>query len=375
MAAVWLLSCCICGTLAAQNAPSDPRTQPGVLPPLPSGSVLALLPPAGSGVSIGGKNAGEEAVRAVTDALRRSGHRVLSPVQVRAQLSGHTLDGCRNAATCDPDLALATLRADAVISIAVWQKADSPSQVVVHVRRQRSYGQAELPVGKAGLRAATTDALFAALADSQRAHEIMVQIESQPVSADVRVDQTLSAKTPARVSLLPGNHLVSVEAPGYISLARYIEVPEHPVGTVAYQLRLSPASGLAAAQATAVALQPTPAALRLQEAPRGVPDRSDSGAAETSTWNYVVAIALFGAAVPLLANVVYGAATHGRCVGEIDAQNRCAERVSLGPAFFASLGLGTAAVLGGSAFLILRPITEQPSAKPRGAMLHWHHSF
>jgi hypothetical protein len=358
----------------ADNATTPTKAPAPGMTALRSGSLLALLPPAGTLAANSGEKSGAEAVHAITAALRRKGYRVLSPAQVSARLTGHAPDACRNPATCDPELALATLGADAVVSVAVWQRSSAARQVVVHVRRARGFGQAEVAVGEAGLRAATTDALLAALQDSQFTHEVSVRIESTPSGANVHVDQTLATRTPATVSLLPGNHLLSVEAAGYVTRAQYIEVPEQASQPVLYRMQL--AAAYADAPEPIAAPLPASAPLALQETTPGQPrDQAAASGPVPSTWNYVVAIALIGVAVPLLANAIYSASTHGDCVGAIDANNLCAERVSLGPAFYASLGIGSAALLGGGAFLVFQPISSSPGAKPDGAQLQWHTAF
>jgi hypothetical protein len=65
---------------------------------------------------------------------------------------------------------------------------------------------------------------------------------------------------------------------------------------------------------------------------------------------------LLAIAAPLIANAVYGAVTKGRCVGELDVNGRCGERVTLGPYFYLSAGLGGLAILGGATFLIVQPL-------------------
>jgi hypothetical protein len=361
---LWLLSCCVCGGTLAAQAPVATQGALPVLPALQVGSLVALLPPAGTQAAVGSDATSDEAVHAVTEALRAKGYRVLSPAEVSAQLSGHTPDGCRNAATCDPQLALATLEADAVVSIAVWQRPNSPTQVAIHVRRERGYGRAEIAVGSDGLSAATTKALRLALDDSRRTHEVVVRIDSQPAGAQLRVDQTLSAHTPARVLLLPGNHVLSIEAPGYVTSAQYLDVPEKPNGPLVVNMQLSRAEVVGPRGAVAVA-----------GVAGGGADQHDRAETEPSVWNYVIAAALFGTAVPLLTNAIYTASTRGDCVGEIDASNRCAERVVLGPAFYASVALASVALLGGTSFLLVRPLTSGATAAPRGAMLQWRRAF
>jgi len=387
-----LLLCCVgTGTLAAQapssasggSNPSNASNQSNAsnaanqgvlaaLPALPSGSLVALLPPAGTDTSEEGKASADEAVQAVSDALHGKGYRVLAPSQVSAALSGHTPDGCRNPATCDPQLALATLEADAVVSIAVWQRPGWPSQVAIHVRRTRGYGQAEMAVEAAGLAVAASTALSAALDDSRHTHEVVVRIESQPSGAHLQVDQTLSATTPARILLLPGSHLVSAEAPGYVTSAQYVDVPERPKESVLVRMQLRPAALSQEAPGPQPTLAQRERAGAQGHGAQGVRDVDDS---TVSAWNYVASVALFGAAVPLLANVIHAALTRGECVGEIDPKNRCGERVVLGPAFFASIALASIAVAGGTTFLVVRPIASGGSSEPRGAMVQLQRAF
>jgi len=390
----------------AQAQPTQ-RDRKG-LPPLGAGSVFALLPAAG------GKSAAhsDDVSRAISEHLKASGFKVLPGSQVHGQLSSHALEGCKNPTTCDPALALATLGADAVISTAVWQRKGAPPQIVVHVRRQHGYGQAEVSAHNAhakSLRAAAVSALQSALEDSQRTHEIDVLIDSQPSGATVHVDQTLSGTTPAHFQLLPGSHLVSVEAEGYVTSAQYLELSEGKKEQARLNVQLTAAepSLLAAAQKeTKVArrerkpreLPPEPAAAQSErprrelppepsedEAPEQTEEQSQSSDRYTqdttgepsdraSGLNYVVAAVLLGVAAPFIANAIYAGATKGQCVGPYDAAGRCSERVGLGPAFFVSVGVGSAAALAGATFLIVQPLSESGPV-PEGAQLQLTHRF
>jgi hypothetical protein len=292
-------------------------------------------------------------------------------------------------------LALATLRSDAVVSIALWRRPKAPLQLAVHVRRERGYGQAEVEVhgdGASEVRAAALSALQNALDDSLRTHERQVLIDSQPSGASVHVDQTLTGKTPARFALLPGSHLISVEAPGFVTRAQYLELADDaPDGT---HLTLQLTAADAAEHATAeVAPKPAEAAAAAAthevdtddalESPKpfvaqdftSEPAPSPAPTVAASPLNYVFATVLYAAAVPLFANVVYSAATHGDCVGPTDARGACGQRVKFGPRFFASLGAGAAAAIGGSAFLIFQPITAEPSEAPTGLLVRMQRTF
>ena len=371
--AAWL---CVFGLFAGSAsadgapaaAPADKRVGPAKpLPPLGAGSVFAFLPSAGTHNTHKGGAKPDEAVKAISEHLKAHGFKVLPANQVRSQLASHALEGCKDPTTCDPALALATLRADAVISTAIWQRPSAPAQLVVHVRRQLGYGQAEVDVRSATgkeLKAAAVKALQAALEDSQQTHEISVLIESLPMGATVHVDQTLTGSTPARFALLPGSHLVSVEAPGFVTRAQYLELPERGMSETRLSLKLNKAEAVSDNEADdarkpepkpAVAL--TPAAPEPDEKVEPIPARPQPTPRDRpSTTNYVLAGVLFAIAAPLIANAVYGLATKGACVGEVDANSRCSDRVTLGPYFYLSAGLGGLALLGGTTFLIVQPL-------------------
>jgi hypothetical protein len=326
--------------------------------------VFAFLPSAGA--HKGGAKP-DEAVKAIAEHLRTHGFKVLPPAQVRSQLGSHALEGCKDPTTCDPALALATLRADAVISTAIWQRPSAPAQLVVHVRRQLGYGQAEVDVRNATgkeLRAAAVKALQAALEDSQQTHEISVLIESLPMGATVHVDQALTGSTPARFALLPGSHLVSVEAPGFVTRAQYLELPERGMTETRLSLKLNKAEAESDHDELAhkaVASKPQAALAQAQAKPEEKVEPVPTVPQPTprdrpSTTNYVVAGVLFAIAAPLIANAIYGLATKGSCVGELDVNSRCSDRVTLGPYFYLSAGLGGLALLGGTTFLIVQPL-------------------
>jgi hypothetical protein len=343
--------------------------------------VFAFLPTAGAQKAGAAKP--DEAVRAIAEHLRAHGFKVLPPAQVRSQLASHALDGCKEPTTCDPALALATLRADAVISTAIWQRPSAPAQLVVHVRRQAGYGQAEVDVRTASgkeLRAAAVQALQAALEDSQQTHEISVVIESLPMGATVHVDQTLTGTTPARFALLPGSHLVSVEAPGFVTRAQYLELPDRGMSETRLSLKLNKAEAGSAAELAQHEDEEAVPVLKVPAKPEQLqPTAASEVAAQTardrpSTTNYVVAGVLFAIAAPLIANAIYGAVTNGDCAGVLDINGRCSERVALGPFFYLSAGLGGLAVLGGTTFLIVQPL-ETTDYTLTGAQLQVSRTF
>ena len=377
-------------------APAAPAPEPGNgdrLPPLSAGSVFALLP-SGSGKPGSSAAGADDVGRAITEHLKNKGFKVLPASQVHSQLSSHALEGCKNPTTCDPALALATLGADAVISIAVWARKAAPPQIVVYVRRQHGYGQAEVSARGAQtkeLRTAGLSALQTALEDSQRTHEIDVVIESLPIGATVHVDQSLSGTTPAHFALLPGSHLVSVEAPGFVTSAQYLELSDQSpqkklhVKLTAAEAETAKAAAGGKRRADLEARdkpQPERAPLEAEAAPAEPPASREAYTSASASpqrdrasgMNYVVAAVLLGVAAPFIANAIYAGATRGQCVGPVDVAGRCSERVGLGPAFFASVGVGAAAALTGATFLVVQPLTEAGPV-PQGARLQLTQRF
>jgi len=363
------------GTAKTRAKPDSAKTDKNLQPH--TNQEVALLPVS---ASAGASTRTEGTAHAITEHLRSLGFRVRTPQQVKPQLAAHGLDSCASTTTCDAQLALATLGVDAVISAAVWTRPSGPPQLAVHIRHRNGYGQAEIRASSAhdkALRAAAVTALRNALEDSRRTHEITVLIESEPSGAIAHVDQTLSGTTPVRFPLLPGSHLVSVESPGFIARAQYLELHEGSATDTKIKLKLDVAPiEPAAAAATTVAARKSEAHAREAEpeeafelqpalepaAPSASPAPSEP---RRSPLNYVLAASLLGISAPFLANAIYAGATHEQCVGRFDRAGHCSERVTLGPLFFVSLGVGVLAAASGSAFLIFKPLGERETQAAR----------
>ena len=187
------------------------------------------------------------------------------------------------------------------------------------------------------------------------------------------------------LALLPGSHLISVEAPGYVSRAQYLDLSENSAKETRLTVQLTAADKAAinthepsepeVASAAEPAVVPT---VQLMES-QMVPDAAlqvDQPPSKASTLNFAFASVLYGIALPLLANAIYAVATNGDCVGGVDLRGACSERVKLGPIFYVSAGIGTAAALGGTAFLVFQPITQASNgAQAQGALLSMRRSF
>ncbi len=319
---------------------------------LPSGSRVALLPTTQAPALSLPNAQREEATRALISALRKRGYDVVPTEQVNATLDKRAPDGCRDAVTCDPELALQTLQSDAVISLALWQHTGAEPRVLVYVRRKQSYGQAELVVDKTGIASTATRALEQALADTERRHDVRVRIESEPAEATVRVDQSPVGPSPATLDLAPGNHLVTIETPGYVTATRFIEVPTQSEAPVVHKIVLE--RTLAAPQANPQANPQLTAAYTTGDTAASSAQRDIVRPNRPA--NYVLAAVLGAVAIPLLANAIYTGAHSGTCEGNRDPEGRCSKRAALGLNFWTSLVLGSAALSGGGVVLVVQPL-------------------
>jgi hypothetical protein len=109
-----------------------------------------------------------------------------------------------------------------------------------------------------------------------------------------------------------------------------------------------------------------------------MPEKPVATRGKRSALNYVLAASLLGISAPFLANAIYAGATQHSCVGRYDPQGRCSERVTLGPLFFVSLGVGLLAAGSGSAFLIFKPLGERDTThdtNPEAARLRSSQRF
>jgi PEGA domain len=334
------------------------------LSPLPAGARLAVLPSTNELPSAAGAASlqREEAVQAVTTALRKRGYQVMPEGQTDAALAARLPDGCRDAVTCDPKLALQALGVDAVVSVALWQRKQGDAQLVVYVQRTRNYGQAELAITSASLADVAGDAVAQALDDTLERHELTVRIESEPPGASVHVDQVSAGRTPVTLELTPGSHLVIVETPGFITDAHYLEVPRGASEPFVHTVKLARAIG-----ATEDHPDAPLAAAPIDDAPG--PSRGSDAA------NYVLAGVLGAVALPLLVNAAYALAEEGECTGRRDPASRCSARATLGAGFWASLGVGLAAGLGAGAVLVFMPLGERDEQAPSGAAVQWRGRF
>jgi PEGA domain len=344
------------------------RAESTTYSPLPSGARFAMLPTQSAlpQAAAGSEAQRAEALQAVTTALRKRGYQVMSEAQVQAALSERLPDGCSDVATCDPKLALHALRVDAVVSLAVWQRKDGAAELVVFVQRHANYGQAERALAAADLADVATDTLATALGDTLVRHEVTVRIESDPPGASVHIDQSPAGRSPVTLELAPGNHLVIIETPGYVTDAHYLDVPRGAAEPFVHTVKLG---------------QPLTASASHEDAPLTAASKGGSLQSETDansgsdTANYIVAAALGALAVTLLANAVYAADRDGECTGRLDVNGLCSARGTLEAAFWASLGVGAAAGLGAGAVLVFMPLSSSEHKAPTGAALQLRTHF
>ncbi|HEX7479936.1 MAG TPA: PEGA domain-containing protein [Polyangiales bacterium] len=349
------------GVAAAAHAQS-------AAPVLAAGNRVAILP---SDASRGHATAADRAKRAratgaVVAELRRRGFELLADDSVRNTLDHRMPDGCRDAVTCDPEAARQALAADATVAVAFWPAPAGPAHLVLYIRHKDGYGQAEVTAADGDIEAAARQAVEQALADSQQGHDVHVRIESDPPGATVRVDQALIGTAPVTLSLPAGNHLVTVETPGYVSDTHYVEVPAQAQDGFVHRITMVPAQQVAADPAWVGASPPA--------ADGGSANHRDTRGTVHAT-DYVVASVLAAVALPLLGNGVYAAARNGECTGQRDSAGHCSERVTAGTAMWASLGLGIAALAGAATVIVFEPFSPSASTHPSGASLSLRTKF
>lgn len=373
VASVTLFSLCLLFSMGSlSHAAAQPLAARAPFTPLPSGARFALLPAqsALSQAAPASTASRDDAARAVTTALRKRGYQVMSQEEVGKALSERLPDGCRDAATCDPKLALQALGVDAVVSLALWQRPNNAADLVVFVQRHSNYGQAELalPAGSdANIDVVAAQAVGKALEDTLARHEVTVRIESDPPGASVHVDQSLAGKSPVTLELAPGNHLLIVETPGYVTDAHYVDIPHNDGEVFVHRVQLS--------QPSAAMVSADGGAARSAKPASAVDADSPAPSSRVSATNYVLAAVLGAVAVPLLINAVYAGARDGDCTGKRDPQGRCSARTAVGAGFWASLGIGVAAGLGAGAVLVFTPFTDSEASSASGASLQLRTRF
>ncbi len=355
-----LVAGCLVIARAAHAAPATDA------PALAAGSRIAVLPSDGARghASATDRARRERAVGAVVSVLRKQGFELLSDESVRATLDARVPDGCRDPVTCDPEAARQALAADATVAIAFWPAATGPAHLLVYVRHKDGYGQAEVTAADSDIDSAAGRALTQALEDCRVRHDVRVRIESDPAGASITIDRALIGSAPVTLALAAGNHLVTVETPGYVGDTHELEVPAQAQDVFVHRVAL------------------------LHEVPELATGRSWSEAPAADSGNmtraarpanhtvdYVVAAVLAAVALPLLGNGLYAAARSGDCSGKRDPAGHCAERVTAGAAMWTSLGLGLAASLGAASVLVFQPFTPNATAHATGASLSLLQAF
>lgn len=344
-----LLACSVlaCMVLGAGVLPAAAQEPAAPQQPLPRGSRVAVLPLRGEGGSSAQRNTAEAAVvRAYGDI----GYDVASPARVAQKLPGsHPARAClQPRSRCPYPALLDVLDVDAVVIGALWgREGDSFQAVVRVVRADGAEGSAQQAVKPSRLSRGMQAVAAAALAHTEQPAQVPVRIETHPQGAMVTIDRRYKAAAPAALQLSPGQHLVMVSHPGYLTRSDFVRVPETPedeafVHEVTLQrddAQHEPESG------TGVSAAPPASSSR----PRLQTTRP-------SPWNYVAAGALAAVAAPLLFHGLYTAATVGDCVDH-DALRNCREEVTFGPKAGLSLGVGAAAALGSAYFFVFTPIT------------------
>jgi hypothetical protein len=329
-----------------------------------------ILPIAGAGSL---KTARAEVEASAATWLQQLG---IEPLRARDAVALHAGARSCKSANCAADL-LPELGLELAVAIAIWDQSSGgdarPSLFVTLVDRHGG----RYP-GEAAIEGSVAQATQAALLQAQGLRLLgpgpWLEVVGSPEGAELQIDGKSVGRVPYRGAITAGAHTLALRAPGHRSETRSVNVALAALGVQRVEFRLAPGADASVATAHARNVQHASAETR---ADVGKPARSDvvaepRAAARPSPWNYVLGGGLIAVGISLAIKPVRELALDGNCVGERDAEGRCGQRVNFGGGGVA-FGVGAgAALLGGAAVLLWRPLRTEVrvEAGQAGARLH-----
>lgn len=275
-----------------------------------------------------GQSVRDEAIAAVSRALAADGITVMSARDAQLRMLGDPAQNCTEV-TCADQIAR-HLGVDFVALVTVWARREqsAPSTVTVTLVNAESHSfGGEGDVEHLGSIVDASDAAVFEARQRQSAGTLgFLRVRSTPSGASVESDGERLGETPFFRGVTPGHHRVVIRHDGYGPQEREVDVALHQETAVDVTLTEGdPAT-------------PT----RAEVAHRAPTVRTES---YVSPWNYVLAGALVGAAVPMLVSSFSTLATNGNTLED-------GSRVHFGAQSGVLLGLGVVA-LGGATLLVL----------------------
>jgi len=316
-----------------------------------------ILPIAGAP---GLKTARSEVEASATAWLQELGIEVVRPRDAGALHAGAR--SCKTA-NCAADL-LPQLGLELAVAIAIWDQSSSgtarPSLFVTLIDRHGG----RYP-GEAAIDGSVAQATLAALLQAQGLRLLgpgpWLEVVGYPEGAELQIDGKPVGRVPYRGAITAGAHTLALRAPGHRSETRTANVALAALGVQRVDFRLAPGADAPAATAHA---RSEPRAGAATSVELGTPARPD-GIAETkgltrpTLWNYVLGGVLIAGGIALAIEPMRELALEGKCVGDRDAQGRCGERVTFGGRGIALGVAASAALLGGAAVLLWRPLRTE----------------
>ena len=289
------------------TAPASAQTEP-LLPP---GSRVGILVPAGTGISPGQTHSTsnpelvEASMKALHEVLIGLHYEVLSPMEVLTGLIDTNTQCGRDVHYCEPSLVLQALKLDATARLSVWTD-EQPGVIRVSLTLPRATGQAEDHIIGDPTKL-VPPLVSAALEDVASNQALRVDIRALQGRAQVRVDGQVIGTTPLSHNFTVGTHSVTLEAPGFVTTSRRIEVRrgmETPM-LVTFDLKRAPGA------------EPEPEAILI---PFGPEDSSDG---EASPMNFVIGGASIALGVPLGVLSTIALAEDGQCRNDVGRDAAC----------------------------------------------------
>ena len=334
-----------CLSLAAVIAPARALAQSETCVMLPSPSSTAPM------------TAREQVQAVVTDQLREHGNVVLAPRDAQLRMIGQPIRDCA-AIDCAAAVNRFLGTAFAVLTEIAWVggRVTMVNIALIGLEDGESVGgQAEVIAGDV---AAATRAAFQAAWDRwAAAQQGYVVVTTTPPGAFIELDGASLGRSPIRRLARAGVHTLRATLEGYRSVTREITVDRHEEREVS--ITLTPGDG------------DEPSAGTGERVARPGPGDAAPATREEPHWaNYLIGGALIAGGVGALVSPIWTLAAEGDPWGD----NR-AEYVSFGAQSGALMGVGIAAIAGGTIFMIAQPITTTVSVTPTSAGIRVSGSF
>ena len=338
-----------CLSLALSTLPARAQAQSETCVMLPSPSTTAP------------ESAREQVQSIVTEELREHGNVVLAPRDAQLRMIGQPVRDCA-AIDCAAEVNRFLGTGFAVLTEIAWVggRITMVNIALIGLEDGESVGgQAEVVAGDV---AAATRAAFQAAWDRwAAAQQGYVVVTTTPPGAFIELDGASLGRAPIRRLTRSGVHTLRATLEGYRSVTREITIDRHEEREIAITLTPGegedPTSGDGSSDAGDVV-----------SGPGG--DTEPQTRQEPHWANYLIGGALIAGGAGALVSPIWTLAEDGNPWNDSDT-----EYVSFGAQSGVLMGVGIAAIIGGTVFMIAQPITTTVSVTPTSAGVSVSGSF